>query len=230
LPYLNVRRETLLNYRWLVSERPDSDASNVPDTGTFYDAERVRYASLSSDLNHGERERRCMALSDIAAGLSTTTEQRERGVASVDATDRDLADALDAVADDLPCAADAAALVVDGYVGGAPVDAAGHDADVAPVTAAKTLHRLGFEGLAPTSATGDRVLEDYLAGRVSRADARGLLSIPDAEFALATYVATHDPIDGARAIVEGALENEQRASAAKRDAFAETMPDADEFA
>ena len=163
-----------------------------------------------------------MGLADIAAGLSTTTEQDERGVASVDATDAGLADALAAFAEDLPCEPAAAAAVAEAYVGGAPVDAAGHDADVPPMTAAKTLHRLGFTGLSPVAATGERVLEDYLAGRASRADARGLLSLSDAEFALATYVATHDPVDGA-------LEDERTATVEKRDALAETMSSADEF-
>jgi len=167
-----------------------------------------------------------MGLSDIAAGVSTTTEQRDRGVATVDDTDRDLAAALAAFADELPCAPAAAAAVADAYVGGAPVDAAGHDADVAPVTAAKTLHRLGFEGVSPTSTTGDRVLADYLDGRLSRADARALLSLSDVEFALATYVATHDPIDGARGVVEGALDGESSVAA---DGLDGATPDADEW-
>ena len=170
-----------------------------------------------------------MGLADIAAGLSTTTEQDERGVASVDATDAGLADALAAFAEDLPCEPAAAAAVAEAYVGGAPVDAAGHDADVPPMTAAKTLHRLGFTGLSPVTATGERVLEDYLAGRASRADARGLLSLSDAEFALATYVATHDPVEGVRGVVDGALEDERTATVEKRDALAETMSSADEF-
>jgi hypothetical protein len=171
-----------------------------------------------------------MALSDIAAGLSTTTEQNDRGVASVDATDDDLAGRLAGHADALPCDPTTAAAVAEAYVGGAPVDAAGHDAGVAPVTAAKTLHRLGFDGLSPVSTVGERVLADYLDGRVSRADARGLVSVSDAEFALATYVATHDPIDGVRAIVDGALSEHGSASVAKRDALGAAMPDGDEWA
>lgn len=170
-----------------------------------------------------------MGLSEIAAGLTTTTEQADHGVASVDATDRDLASRLREYAAELPCDAPCAAAVAEAYVGGAAVDAAGHAAGVAPVTAAKTLHRLGFEGLSPISATGERVLEDYLDGRLSRADARGLLTTSDAEFALATYVATHDAIEGVRGVVEGALEAEHRASTEKRDALDATMPDADDF-
>lgn len=171
-----------------------------------------------------------MGLADIADGLSTTTEQDERGVASVDATDADLADALAGFAADLPCEPAAAAAVAEAYVGGAPVDAAGHDAGVAPMTAAKTLHRLGFAGLSPVSATGERVLEDYLDGRVSRADARGLLSLTEAEFALAAYVATHDALEGARDVVEGALAADRTASVAKRDALDAAMPDGEDWA
>jgi hypothetical protein len=169
-----------------------------------------------------------MGLSEIAAGLETTTEQADRGVAAVDATDRDLADALatDLDADALPCDPAAAATVAESYGGGSPVDAASYDADVAPITAAKTLHVLGFEGLMPLAPTGERVLEDYLNGAISRHDARGLLDVTDAEFALATYLATHDPIDGARSVVEGALETEDNATVAKHDALDATLPDA----
>lgn len=166
-----------------------------------------------------------MGLADIAAGLETTTEQAERGVATVDATDRDLAARLDAFADALPCDAAAAAAVAEAYVGGAAVDAAAHDAGVPPVTAAKTLHRLGFDGLSPLSPTGERVLDDYRRGRVSRADARGLLSVTDGEFAFATYLATHDPIADARGVVDDALANGSNASVEKRDALAATLPD-----
>lgn len=170
-----------------------------------------------------------MGLADIAAGVSTTTEQADRGVAEVDATDRDLAARLAAVADALPCEPAAAAAVAEAYVGGSAVDAAGHAAGVPPVTAAKTLHRLGFEGLSPVTATGERVLEDYLRGRVSRADARGLLSISEGEFALASYLATHDPIPGASGIVDDALANRSDASVEKRDALAATMPEGTDF-
>lgn len=170
-----------------------------------------------------------MGLSDIAAGLETTTAQTDRGVASVDATDRPLADGLEQFAEAIPCTVEAAATVAEAYVGGAPVDVASHDAGIAPVTAAKTLHRLGFTGLSPVSPTGERVLEDYLAGAVTREDARALLGISDGAFALAAYIATHDPIQGARAVVDGALSPDATASVEKRDALAETMSDANEF-
>jgi hypothetical protein len=66
-----------------------------------------------------------------------------------------------------------------------------------------------------------------VAGAVREHDVRGLLSLTDAEFALATYVATHDAVDGARGVVEGALAADRRASTAKRDALDAAMPDGD---
>ncbi|MFC6730935.1 hypothetical protein ACFQDG_19970, partial [Natronoarchaeum mannanilyticum] len=60
-------------------------------------------------------------LSEIAAGIEVTAEQRERGVATVDDTDDDLIGALRDVEADLPCSADAAAEVVGAYTAGASV-------------------------------------------------------------------------------------------------------------
>jgi len=84
-----------------------------------------------------------MALSDIAAGIEVTTEQRDRGVASVDRTDESLADRLAGAAEDLPCDAETAATLVETYAAGESVGDAGQAADVAPITAAKTLHHVG---------------------------------------------------------------------------------------
>ena len=65
-------------------------------------------------------------LSEIAAGMEVTAEQRERGVATVDGTDDDLAGAVRDAEAELPCSADAAAAVVRAYTAGASVgDAAG---------------------------------------------------------------------------------------------------------
>ncbi|MEF8786231.1 MAG: hypothetical protein V5A45_09895 [Haloarculaceae archaeon] len=145
-----------------------------------------------------------MGLSDIAAGVEVTTEQRDRGVATVDRTEQSLAERLTAVADELPCSGEAAATVVERYAGGGSVGAAARTADVAPMTAAKTLHLLG-ESVSPVGPTGRDVIEDYLAGELSRTDARQLSRSSETEFALAVYVATHDPLPDARAAVEDAL-------------------------
>ncbi|WP_340098582.1 hypothetical protein [Salinibaculum salinum] len=145
-----------------------------------------------------------MGLSDIAAGVEVTTEQRDRGVATVDRTEQSLAERLDAVADELPCTGEAAATVVERYTGGGSVGAAARTAAVAPMTAAKALHLLG-ESVSPVGPTGRDVIDDYLAGELSRTDARQLARVSETEFALAVYVATHDPLPDARAAVEDAL-------------------------
>lgn len=165
-----------------------------------------------------------MGLADIAAGLETTATQEARGVATVDDTDRSLAERLGDHAADLPCTASAAASLAEAYVGGADVGEAGRAAGVAPVTAAKTLHRLGFEGLCPLGPTGRRVVRDWVAGDLSRTEARRLTGASDREFALAAYVCTHEPLDGARAAVDGAL-SPVGESTPGGDALADAMPE-----
>ncbi|WP_267641134.1 DUF7858 family protein [Haloarchaeobius amylolyticus] len=170
-----------------------------------------------------------MTLSDIADGLCVTTEQRDRGVASTDETDRTLAERLAEYETDLPCDAPAAAAVVDAYTGGAAIDAAGHDAGVTPMAAAKVLHLLGLDGVSPLAPAGRRIVRDWLDARVSRADARALTGAGAQEFALAAFVEAHDPLPGAEDVVTGALSRSGNAAVHKRDALAETMHGADEF-
>ena len=160
-----------------------------------------------------------MGLSDIAAGVEVTTEQRDRGVATVDRTEGSLADRLDAVAEELPCDAETAATVLERYAGGGSVGTAAHTAGIAPMTAAKTLHLLG-ESVSPTGPMGRGIIEDYLAGDLPRTEARQLARLSETEFSLAVYVATHDPLPDARAAVEDALAVET-----ETDPLADTMSD-----
>ncbi|WP_336024231.1 hypothetical protein [Halobellus salinisoli] len=166
-----------------------------------------------------------MGLSEIAAGLELTTKQRERGVATVDDTDVDLDARLREYEADLPCTAAGAATALEEYNAGASVGDAGEAAALAPVTAAKLLHRCGFEGVTPLSPTARRVLRDWIDGRVSRADALELTGADEAEFALAAYVETHDPItelaEAVRRDASAPLAGDALVS--KRDALAETM-------
>lgn len=158
-----------------------------------------------------------MGLSDIAAGVEVTTEQRDRGVATVDRTEGSLAERLDVVAEDLPCSAGTAATVVERYAEGGSVGAAARAADVAPMTTAKTLHLLG-ESVSPVGPMGRDVIRDYLAGELPRTEARQLARTSETEFALAAYVETHDPLPDARAAVEDAL-----AVDTETDPLADTM-------
>lgn len=166
-----------------------------------------------------------MGLADIAAGLETTTEQRDRGVASVDATARSLEAALGEHADALPCSPSEAAALTESFSAGATVGEAGDAASVPSVTAAKTLHRVGVEGVCPLAPTGRRIVRDWLGGELTRADAMALADADAAEFALAAYVETHDPIEGARQAVESALAPGGDAMVEKRDALADAMVD-----
>lgn len=145
-----------------------------------------------------------MGLSEIAAGIEVTAEQRERGVALVDRTDASVADRLAPHEGALPCSAGAAATVIERYAGGGSIGDAARSADLAPMTAAKTLHLLG-ESVSPLTPTGRDVLRDWMRGELSRTEARTLARVSETEFALASYVETHDPLPEARAAVEDAL-------------------------
>jgi DNA-binding MurR/RpiR family transcriptional regulator len=166
-----------------------------------------------------------MGLSDIAEGVAVTTRQRERGVASVDRTAAPLAERLAEYADDLPCGAEAAADLAEAYAAGGSVGDAADQTGVAPTTAAKCLHRLGFEGLTPFSPLQRDVLEDWLHAELSRADALALTDASEREFALAAYVATHDRLSGAAEAVESTLSPGEDAMVAKRDALDATLPE-----
>ena len=92
----------------------------------------------------------------------------------------------------------AAAALVEAYLEGASVGRAAAVAEVPETTAAKTLYLLG-EPIDPLTPTAKRVLEDWLAGDLARPEAKRLVGVGDAEFALGAYVATHEPIEGAEA-------------------------------
>jgi hypothetical protein len=164
-----------------------------------------------------------MGLGDIAAGLETTTRQRERGVAAVDATGRGLTDRLAALEEELPCEPSAAATVLERYVGGGSIGESARGADVPPVTAAKTLHRLGIEGICPLSPAARGVVRDWLEGRLTREEAETLADAEGPTFALAAYVESHDPIPGARDAVEAALTEGGDAMVEKRAELGDTL-------
>lgn len=169
-----------------------------------------------------------MTLSDIAAGLEVTTEQCDRGVASVDATasdGTDLREQLAEFADDLPCDATAAATILEGHTAGKSVGDSARAAGVAPITAAKTLHLLGCEGISPLTPEAHRIVRDWLSADLSRTEARELTGSRETEFALATFVETHDPIPGASELVEGAFALDGDATVQKREALGETYSD-----
>ncbi|WP_276273463.1 hypothetical protein [Haloarcula litorea] len=164
-----------------------------------------------------------MGLADIAAGIEVTDHQRERGVAAVDDTEGSLADRLAPFADELPCPAAAAATVAERYAAGRAVDDAGHAAGVPPVTAAKTLHLLG-EQVSPVGPRQREIVRDWLAGDLSRTDARELAGVGDRTFALAAYVESHDPLPAARAAVEGTL-----GAGEERDPLGDARSDVDDL-
>lgn len=164
-----------------------------------------------------------MALSDIAAGLEVTTEQRDRGVATVDDTGRALHERLAEFADSLPCDPDAAVAVLESYTTGSSIGESARRAGVAPITAAKTLYLLGADGVSPLPPMGHEIIRDWLSADLSRSEARSLTGANETEFALATFIETHEPLDGAKEAVEGALALGGDATVRKRDALAETM-------
>jgi hypothetical protein len=145
-----------------------------------------------------------MGLSEIAAGLEVTAEQRDRGVATADETEATLAERLAPFAGELPCEPAAAAAVVEAYAEGASVGRAAAVAELPETTAAKALYLLG-EPVDPLPPTARQVVDDWLAGDISRTDARTLAGVGESEFALGIYVATHEPIPEAESVVADAL-------------------------
>jgi len=145
-----------------------------------------------------------MALSEIAAGLELTAEQRDRGVATADGTGASLAERLAPYVGALPCDQPAAAAVVEAYAEGASVGRAAAVADVPKTAAAKTLYLLG-EPVDPLTPTARGVIEEFLDGEIGRTEARTLANVGNSEFALGVYVATHEPIAEAESVVADAL-------------------------
>lgn len=145
-----------------------------------------------------------MGLSDIAEGIEVTTEQRDPGVARSDRTDASLPERLAPFAEEIPCSAEKAALVVEAYGEGASLGRAAAVAELPKTTAAKTLYLLG-EPIDPLTPTARQVLDDWLAGSISRTEAKTLANVGEAEFALGAYVVTHDPIPAAETAVADAL-------------------------
>ena len=143
-----------------------------------------------------------MTLSEIAAGVEVTADQRDRGVALADDTETPLVDRLSDHAESLPCTPEATATLVDAYTAGRSVGDAAEEAGVTPMTAAKTLHRCGVAGVCPLSPTGRDIVRDWLAGRTARSEAIQLAGCDEADFALATYVETHDPVDAVAEAVD----------------------------
>ena len=146
-----------------------------------------------------------MTLSDIADGLEVTSRQRDRGVVVADDTDTPLVDRLREYAEELPCTPEATATLVDEYTAGRSIGDAARDAGVSPMTAAKTLHRCGVTGVCPLAPTRRGVVRDWLDGRLARSEAVELAGGDDADFALATYVETHDPVPPVADAVDAAV-------------------------
>ena len=169
-----------------------------------------------------------MGLSEIAADLEVTAEQCDRGVATVDETESDLAARLASIADELPCSAAAAADLVEAYVDGAPVGGAGEAAGLPPITAAKTLHLVGVDGLCPLSPMAREIVSDWITGELGRSEARELTGASETEFLLTAFLETHEPIPAAREAAEPVL-GPGDAPLSTDDALAETMADAGEF-
>ena len=166
-----------------------------------------------------------MGLEEIAAGIEVTTEQCDRGLATVDDTDDDLVECFRPQAEALPCTPEAAATVVETHTTGTSIGESAREAGIAPMTAAKVLHRCGVAGVTPLSPMAREILRDWLGGELPRADALALTDATPTEFALATYVETHDAVPALEEAVEGTLAPETNATVAKRDALGETMTD-----
>lgn len=164
-----------------------------------------------------------MGLRELAAGITVTDEQRDRGVTEVDAAETPLVDRLAAHEDALPCTAAAAATVLESHTAGRSVGESAREANVAPMTAAKLLHRCGVAGVCPLAPTAREVVRDWLAGDLSRADAETLTGADDADFALATYVETHDPVPELKPVADAVATPDRSRAVETREALGDTM-------
>ena len=169
-----------------------------------------------------------MGLGDIAAGLKVTAEQRDRGVAVVDAAGETLADRLEPYETALPCAPETAAAVFESFTGGKAVETAATDAGVPPVVAAKTLHLLGVDGVCPLSPQGRLIVRDWLEARVTRSEARELTGASETELQLAVFIETHDPPAGITEAIEPALTAGEQPLAANKEALSDTVTEPDD--
>jgi hypothetical protein len=170
-----------------------------------------------------------VTLSEIASGVETVTEQQERGVVTVDSTDDSLAERLAVGAEALPCTPEAAAVVVESHARGVSVGESAREAGIAPVTAAKALHRCGVVGVSPVGPTARDVIRDWLSGSLPRSDARELVGCDGATFALAAYVESHDSVPELADAAADALGSDGEAGVEKRDRLAETMSSVSEL-
>jgi len=164
-----------------------------------------------------------VTLSEIAAEIETVTEQERRSVTAVDATERSLTERFAAADAELPCAPEAAATIVETHTRGESVEVAASTAGVAPVTAAKVLHRTGAADVSPLSQEERTAVREWLAGERLRAEAVAVADCSQAAFALAAYVEQHDRDTELAAAVAAALAPSDNASVRKRDRLAETM-------
>lgn len=170
-----------------------------------------------------------MGLSEIAAGIEVTEQQADRGVATVDTTETPLVERLEPFADALPCSRQQTASIVEAYADGASIGDAATVAGVTPMTAAKTLHLLGVEGVTPLSPTAREILRDWLAGEIARSTARELTDTTETEFLLAAFVETHEPLDGAVEAIEPELGLDGVANVEKQKLLGDTMSGVDEL-
>jgi len=170
-----------------------------------------------------------MGLEEIAAGVEVVDEQRDRGVATVDDASESLAEGLEPYAGALPCSAAAAATLVEAYTAGKSVGESARVAGIPPTDGAKVLHLFG-ESVSPVGPMGREIVTDWLAGELPRTEAVELAGVSDQAFALAAYVETHDPIEGAMEAVEGALVPASGDARPRTDAFDDTLSDVGDLA
>lgn len=165
-----------------------------------------------------------MTLEDIAdAAGTTTTRQRSQGVATVDRTDLTLAERLESVPESLPCDAGSAATVLREHTTGTPVGESARKAGLSPMTAAKTLHRLGVKGVSPITPARRSIVQDWLDGAITRSDAVELSNLSAPEFALAAYIETHDPVSRAASITGVLAERRGNAMVSKREHLGDAL-------
>lgn len=194
-------------------------------SGDDFRQDRYYYPLSRMKSNEGNG----MALQDIAAGLEITEKQQDKGVATVDKTERNLTDRLAPFADELPCNVEKAASIVQEHASGSALDKIGMNVGIPTITVAKTLHLLGIEGICPLTPQSREIVRDWLHAEVGRSTARELTGASETEFQLTVYIETHEPLEGAAEAIEPTLTAGSNASIEKKELLQETMSTVDDL-
>lgn len=147
-----------------------------------------------------------MALSDIAAELEFTIKQEEQGVPTSTNQIQSLREQLRCCEDDLPCDVKAAEILLEQYRQGVSISDAAIAADLPETIATITLFLLG-QSVEPLSSNTNKIIKDWVDGSISTREAERAVGENEIEFAIAAFIATHEPLLDPSALADNSNAN-----------------------